>query len=217
MRYVLTFHGLGGDRRTMSPIHEYCGDRLDETTFLAVEGPLDLGAPDSPCLGWFEPPGENRFVAGPDPPRLSGIRQSVALVHRTMDALADRGVASTQIHLLGHSQGGAIAIVSALTYPEPLGGVHSIAGYLAFTPEMKLLGSDTPYYLHHSRYDDNVHCKWSAYAQNFLASQGRLCVLRQWEIDVQPHAIHPQQLDAICAQIRGVSRHASSRDERGEK
>lgn len=162
----------------MNPIHEYCGRRLDETNFLAVEGPFDLGSPGSPCLGWFEPPGENRFVDGPDPPRLNGIGQSVDLVHHTIDALADRGVEPKQIHLLGHSQGGAIAIASALTYPESLGGVYSIAGYLAFTPDMKLLGTGTPYYLHHSAYDDKVDYKWAVYAKAFLEKQGRFAAMR---------------------------------------
>ncbi len=139
------FHGLGGDRHSMAPFGEYCAGHLPNTRFLTVEGPINLGDRHRPCLGWFEPPNDNdRACDGPQPPDFNGLNHSLVTVHKAIDQLVDDGADPQTIHLLGHSQGGAIALAAGLTYPAKLGSVCTIAAYLALTPEMKPTHSLTP-------------------------------------------------------------------------
>jgi len=201
-RTVLMFHGLGGDRNSMLPIGRYCSARLPATQFLRIEGPIDLGDRLRPCLGWFEPPNDNdRALDGPHPPKLNGLRRSLASVHDSIDQLIHEGANPQTIHLLGHSQGGAIALAAGLTYPSKLGSVCTIAAYLALTPDMAPVATGTRFFLHHSEHDDNVGFRWAGYARSFVERTGNVCVVRSWDIRVNPHSVHAQQLDEICKTI----------------
>jgi predicted esterase len=195
-------HGLGGDQKTMVPIGDYCGQHLANTRFLPIEGPINLGGSTSPCLGWFEPPHDNdRALDGPTPPKLNGLHDSLALVHKTITELVDQDVDPLTIHLLGHSQGGAIAISAGLTYPEKLGSVCTIAGYLALTRDMLSYATGTNYFLHHSEHDDNVGFRWAHYAKSFVENTGNSCTVYPWDKRDDPHSIHVEQLDSICTTI----------------
>ncbi len=196
------FHGLGGDRNTMLPIGAYCSQRLSQTRFLPIEAPIDLGGDIRPCLGWFEPPDDSdRAFDGLNPPRFAGLKRSLALVHATIDELVNKGVDPSTIHLFGHSQGGAIALAAALTYPTTLGSVSTIAGYLALTSDLSTRPNGTRFFLHHSNHDDNVSVRWADYAKSFVARSGSPCVVRRWDIKPNAHGIHPEQLDAVCSTI----------------
>jgi phospholipase/carboxylesterase len=201
-RMVLLFHGLGGDRNTMSPIGDYCARHLANTQFHAVEGPANLGSDCAPLFGWFVPPDDDkRSLDGPNAPKLNGLEDSVALVHKKIGELVDQGQDPLTIHLLGHSQGGAIALAAGLTYSTRLGSVCTIAGYLALTSDMHPTATGTRYFLHHSEHDDNVGVQWAHYAKSFVERTGESCNLRCWDIYSEPHSIHVQQLDSICAAI----------------
>lgn len=201
-RYILLLHGLGGDRQTMLPISDYCARQLPGANFGYVEGPINLGDPGRPCRGWFEPPQDHdRALDGPNPPRLDGLRTSVALMHNTIDELVERGMKPSKIHLLGHSQGGAITIATGLTYPARLGSVCTIAGYLAMTRDVFPVSMGTPFLLHHSQHDNNVSFRWALYAKAYIEGTGSCCTIYPWDIRDSPHSVHREQLDAICASI----------------
>ena len=92
-------------------------------------------------------------------------------------------------------------MAAGLTFPERLGSVCTIAGYLALIPEMSLLATGTKYFLHHSERDDNVSVRWARYAQDFIRGIGEPCELTCWDIDRNPHWIHADQLDSVCTAI----------------
>jgi phospholipase/carboxylesterase len=187
----------------MVPIGQYCLQILEETRFVSLEGPVKLGTAAIPMLGWFEPPNDaERALEGPNRPKLKGLPSSLAAVHQTIDCLIREGTEPGDIHLLGHSQGGAMAIATGLTYPRRLGSVCAVAGYLALTPPMQPTVTGTRYFLHHSNHDDNVSVRWAYYARDFIEKLGEPCELRCWEIERDPHSIHACQLKLICDAIR---------------
>merc|ERR1712032_783169 len=55
---------------------------------------------------------------------------SVAAVHKEVDALVEKEVALDKIIIAGFSQGAAIALESALTYPKRIAGCVSLSGWL---------------------------------------------------------------------------------------
>jgi len=200
-------HGLGGDKNSMSPQGDYCARRLSSAQFVAIDGPMNLGTDNDHLLGWFVPPNDSeRSLDGSDRPKLEGIAKSVTFIHNEIRELIDKGIQANSIHLLGHSQGGAIAIAAGLTFPQRLGSVCTIAGYLALVPEMSVLATGTQYFLHHSEHDRNVSVRWAHYAQKFIRKNGEPCELRCWDIERNAHSMHTAQLDSICAAISDLGR-----------
>ena len=60
----------------------------------------------------------------------AGIRRSAAAVGALIAREIERGVPSPRIVLAGFSQGAAMALFTGLRYPEPLGGIIALSGYL---------------------------------------------------------------------------------------
>lgn len=184
----------------MEPAAAYCSERLPNTRFVCCEGTVKLDGHGA--LGWFEPPADDdRGLDGPNPPMLNGLSASVLNVHSQMSQLLEEPIDPSDLHLLGHSQGGAIALAAGLTYSQTIGSVCTIAGYLALTPEMVPAETKTTFHLHHSNDDDNVTVRWAYYARERIQKWGHPCTLRCWDVDLNPHGIHPCQLDAICKAI----------------
>jgi phospholipase/carboxylesterase len=202
-RTILLFHGLGGTGSTMVPIGECCTQILEKTRFVNLEGSVNLGTPEIPILGWFEPSSDdNRALEGPRRPEFAGLSSSLTVIHETIDLLIREGTEPSDIHLIGHSQGGAMAITAGLTYPRRIGSVCTVAGYLALTRHMEPAVTGTRYFLHHSNHDNNVSLHWAHYAREFIERCDEPCDLRCWDIDRDPHSIHACQLDSICEAIR---------------
>lgn len=59
-----------------------------------------------------------------------GIRRAAEMVHSLIAEEVAAGIPTKRIVLGGFSQGGALAIYSALTFPEPLAGVIALSAWL---------------------------------------------------------------------------------------
>lgn len=59
-----------------------------------------------------------------------GIRRAAEMVHSLIAVEVAAGIPTKRIVLGGFSQGGALAIYSALTFPEPLAGVIALSAWL---------------------------------------------------------------------------------------
>lgn len=59
-----------------------------------------------------------------------GIRRAADMVHSLIAEEVAAGISTKRIVLGGFSQGGALAMYSALTFPEPLAGVLALSSWL---------------------------------------------------------------------------------------
>lgn len=59
-----------------------------------------------------------------------GIRSAAETVHSMIAQEVAAGISTERIILGGFSQGGALAIFSALTFPQPLAGVIALSTWL---------------------------------------------------------------------------------------
>jgi len=59
-----------------------------------------------------------------------GIRKAAETVHSLIAEEVAAGIPTTHIVLGGFSQGGALAMYSALTFPEPLAGIVALSAWL---------------------------------------------------------------------------------------
>ena len=77
---------------------------------------------------------------GDDPNRepIEDIEESALFIEKLIQKELDAGIPSNRIVLIGFSQGGAMALHTALRYPLPLLGAVVMSGYLLKPSLLKL-------------------------------------------------------------------------------
>jgi lysophospholipase-2 len=71
-----------------------------------------------------------------------GIRRATELVHSMIEQEIKGGIASNRIVLGGFSQGGALALYSALLFPKPLAGVIALSCWLPLHKQFPAVSMD---------------------------------------------------------------------------
>lgn len=131
----------------------------------------------------------------------TGMAASVVRVATLVDAERARGVAADRIVIAGFSQGGAVTLHTALTYPERLGGAMALSTYLPLPEDLATRLAPANRALSvlmcHGRHDPVVIPALGAAARDWLQAAGyavewheypmrhELCapevaVIRQW-------------------------------------
>src|SRR5690606_11827018 len=123
---VIWLHGRGADGHDFEPIVDELG--FAELRFVFPHAPVMPVTINGglPMRAWFD-------IVGLDfdaPQDEAGIRRSAAAVSALIDAEIARGVASERVILAGFSQGGAIALHTALRESRPLGGVIGLSTFM---------------------------------------------------------------------------------------
>ena len=122
-----------------------------------------------------------------------GIRESAEAIGALVDAERDRGIAADRIILAGFSQGGAIALYTALRSAERLGGLVGMSCYLplasALEAEASPANASVPIFLAHGGYDPVVPFMLGEKTRDSLLSLG---------YDVDWHT-YPMQ-HSVCAE-----------------
>ena len=132
---VIWLHGLGADGHDFEPI-------VPEL-HLPNDLPVRFVFPHAPEMpvtafggqrarAWFD------FGAGGGAD-LPGLKKSVRRIHDLVQNEIDDGIPADRILLAGFSQGGVLALQTALYYPKPLAGILALSTFLA---DAEGLGSD---------------------------------------------------------------------------
>ncbi len=155
-RSVIWLHGLGADGHDFEPLVPAL--RLPAASAVrfifphAPERPVTLNG-GYVMRAWFDIFTLERL----NPVDSAGIAAATAAIQALIDRELERGVAATNIVLAGFSQGGVIALHTALQYPQSLGGVAALSTYLPLAEELKnkqhAQNSHTPVFMAHGLYD----------------------------------------------------------------
>jgi len=88
----------------------------------------------------------------------AGLEQSEQDVIQLIDEQVNSGIAYHDIYLAGFSQGGVVAIYTALRLPEKLAGVIGLSTFLPIHQAItcNLANQNTPFFLAHGSQDDIV-------------------------------------------------------------
>lgn len=195
---VIWLHGLGADGHDFEPIIP----ELDLPPDLAVRFVFPH-APFRPVTlnggyvmrAWYD------IVAfGLDAPQdETGIRASAAYLRELIARERRRGVAANRIVLAGFSQGGAIALHTALRYPEPLCGVLALSTYLPLhdrlAAEIQPANRGVPVFMAHGTADPIVPIVLGELSRAELAAQG---VPVAWHEYPMGHTVIPAEIEAIA-------------------
>ncbi|XP_015124648.1 acyl-protein thioesterase 1 [Diachasma alloeum] len=116
---------------------------------------------------WFD----LRSLDATGPEDEEGIRRAAEAVHAMIEEEVTAGIPSNQIVIGGFSQGGALALYSALTYSKPLAGVVALSAWLPLHqqfPAIAVGNKDTPVLQCHGDCDPIVPYKWGQMTASLL-------------------------------------------------
>lgn len=104
---------------------------------------------------------------------LEGLAASRLLVEQAITTLLEAGFDAHQIILAGFSQGGALALYTALHYQKALAGVVVLSGYLPGMEQLTpCLPKDTAFFIGYGRYDPIVMPAWTQLTIEYLKDRG---------------------------------------------
>lgn len=202
---IIWLHGLGADGHDFAPIVPQLKLANAETIrFIfpnAPNIPVTLnGGMTMPA--WFDIPSALKLDLEPDLPR---IQASVKRIHSLIDAEISRGIDCEHIVLAGFSQGGSVALLAALQYPKPIGGVMLLSSFLpsySFTHKTNWQGhTDMPIFIAHGTGDPIVPIEMGEYTLNQLREGGYNV---QWHTYPMPHSVCAEEVRDISGFLQQV-------------
>jgi phospholipase/carboxylesterase len=195
---IIWLHGLGADGHDFEPIVPEL--RLPETLSVRFVFPH---APIRPVTlnqgmrmrAWYD-----ILQLGGGAEDEAGIRGSEDLLKSLIAREMKNGMPSGKIVLAGFSQGGAIALQTALRYPEPLAGVLALSTYLPISQtldkEKSPANLKTPIFMAHGLYDDIIPLRRAEQSAKILVDQGYAV---EWHTYPMPHSVCAEELADIAS------------------
>lgn len=196
---ILVLHGLGADGFDFVPI---CGE-LDLRALGAVRFVFPH-APERPVTinggyvmrAWYD-------ILVTDLVRRedeAGLRESQAAIAALIDAERKRGVPAHRIVVAGFSQGCAMALMTALRYPERLAGAVGLSGYLPLAAttaaERSTANADLPIFMAHGSEDTIVVPARGTASRDTLRALGHEV---QWHEYPMPHSVCMEEIRDLNA------------------
>lgn len=200
---VIWMHGLGADGNDFVPVVK------------------ELGLPDSLPLRFIFPHAPMRPVtinagyvmrAWYDIVEISsterkvdeaGIRESQGAINAFIAREVARGIAANCIVLAGFSQGGAIALQTALRHEQGLAGILALSTYLplASTLEAEASGANRaiPIFMAHGEQDTVIPI---SIAENSYKELGRQGYQVEWHEYPMPHSVSMEEIVDIGAWLK---------------
>lgn len=196
---IVVLHGLGADGHDFVPI---CGE-LDLTAL----GPVRYVFPHAPqrpvtinngyvMRAWYD----IRVTDLVREEDEGGLRESARQIAELIARERERGVPADRIVVMGFSQGCAMTLMTALRYPERLGGAVGMSGYLPLASmaaaERSAANADLPIFLAHGRQDPIVPHARGAASRDALRAMGHDV---EWHDYPMPHSVCAEEIGDINA------------------
>jgi phospholipase/carboxylesterase len=201
---VLWLHGLGADGHDFAPIvPELVRPDWPALRFVFPHAPVRAVTINNGVRmrAWYDIVGMD-FATRAD---SEGIEQSIVQVQALIDRELARGIAPQRLLLAGFSQGGAIALSSALRRTQPLGGVIALSTYLPGIEQaarhLAAEATQQPVFMAHGSGDPvipMVHAQRSAQA---LQAMGFAV---QWHAYPMGHQVCAEEIAALADWMSGL-------------
>jgi phospholipase/carboxylesterase len=147
-------------------------------------------------------------------PDETGIRESQAQVEALIAREVQRGVPSEKIVLAGFSQGGAIALQTALRHKARLGGVIALSTYLplheSLDAEASAINKATPIFMAHGSQDPVIPVQLADASRKLLDERGYKV---DWQVWPMPHSVCAEEVAAIGEYLAWIFGSGGSRDD----
>lgn len=136
---------------------------------------------------------------------VDGIKKSTFQVKDLIQQEIDNGIPADKIVLAGFSQGGAIALNTALFYRKPLAGILALSTFLPVTEGLgskkTKFNADIPILCCHGNQDEVLPLAMGKAAFDTLTSHNYDVKWKEYDM---PHSVCPQQILDISAWFQKV-------------
>lgn len=175
-RSVIWLHGLGADGNDFEPIV----DALDLGTLPAIRFVFPH-APTRPVTinggyimrAWYDILSADFAQRREDP---TGVLESATLIEALIAREKARGIAERHIILAGFSQGGAIALHTALRHPQRLAGIMALSTYVPLADSLQheahAANRETPIFMAHGKSDGVIPYTFGQRSEALLRELG---------------------------------------------
>ncbi|ACT47517.1 alpha/beta hydrolase [Methylotenera mobilis] len=169
---VIWMHGLGADGYDFEPIVQRI---LENPAFSHIRFILPH-APDMAVTrnngyimpAWYDIYGQIPVLQEDE----AGIKASENYINTLINNEINKGINPERILLAGFSQGGAIALHTALRYPQKLAGVMALSTYVPLhallSKEANVANVNTPIFMAHGIFDDIIPLSMAEKSRNLL-------------------------------------------------
>ena len=201
---VIWMHGLGADAHDFEPIVPEL--RLPPELGIRFVFP---NAPIRPVTvnggmrmrAWYD-------VLSMDLPRQEdpdGVYASERAIYELLEREKKRGVPAERIVLAGFSQGGAMALHTALRYPDRLAGILALSCYLPLASQLngerRSANRQTPIFMAHGDYDAVIPL---SYGQQSAALLESLAYRVEWQDYGMGHEVCWQEIQDVAGWLGRV-------------
>jgi phospholipase/carboxylesterase len=198
---IIWMHGLGADGHDFEPIVPELGmPATPAARFVFPHAPVQpVTINDSARMrAWYDVTNDGRQDA-------TGVRASQARIEALIARERSRGIAPGAIVLAGFSQGGAIALHTALRHPERLAGILALSTYLplpdTLAQEASKPNHDIPIFMAHGTQDPVIPLSWAVRSRDHLTALGYAV---DWHEYPMPHSVCAQEIADTARWLRRI-------------
>lgn len=195
---IIWLHGLGADGYDFEPIAQQLlqPGRLPHVRFILPHAPEMAITRNNGYVmpAWYD-------IYGITPVSREdeiGIQASQRYINTLIQHEVSRGISSERIVIAGFSQGGAIALHTALRYPQKLAGILALSTYLplhsTLDNEATSANANIPIFMAHGVLDDVISLEMSTLSRNAL--QNRQYPV-QWHEYQMAHSLCASEINDI--------------------
>jgi phospholipase/carboxylesterase len=133
----------------------------------------------------------------------AGVLASSDLLEGLIAREIERGVAPEKIVVAGFSQGGAVAIHTALQTAHPIAGLMALSTYMALPDDAASAVSrkDLPIFMAHGSFDPVLRMEWGRSSADRLIEAGYAV---DWHEYPMAHAVCPQEITDISNWLSAI-------------
>lgn len=197
---VIWLHGLGADGHDFEPIVPELGLPPDlGVRFVFPHAPMRPVTVNGGMTmrAWYD----IRTFDREGPQDEAGIRESATLLERLIERERQRGSEYGRIVIAGFSQGGAIALHTALRFPHRLAGLMALSTWLPLAQsfreevaERDNAARDLPIFMAHGSFDPVLPVALGQYSRDTLEQAGYSV---EWHEYPMAHAVCAEEIVAI--------------------
>jgi len=192
---VIWLHGLGADGHDFEPIAaDLKFPNKSKTRFIFPHAPNQAVTVNAGSVmpAWYDIIAINENAQEDD----AGIRATEKKIAALIDHEIKSGVPAKNIVLAGFSQGGAMALHTALRFPQTLAGILALSTYLplssSLASERSAENQGIAILMNHGDYDQVVPLKLAQISKQKLFELGWSV---QWQTYPMEHSVCPEQID----------------------
>jgi phospholipase/carboxylesterase len=190
---VIWLHGLGADGFDFEPVaHEL---HLQNTRFILPHAPYRPVTINNGYVmrAWYDLFG----LDSASEQDADGICQGQLQIEALIAQELERGIVEDRIVLAGFSQGGALALHTALRYPKTLGGVLALSTYLPLKTQLDKvhdLNIAMPIFMAHGDFDEVISLNTGMASANLLSKYGYNVLWHEYDM---AHSLCAEELQDI--------------------